>query len=126
MMMMGVDSVEYHEHTVAGRTDDPVTAAAAYYASRGETPMTWGGQGCSELGLSGEVDLSDYRAIFGVGGAHDPNSGTRLVACRRPGLELVVSPHKSVAELGVIGRAEHMHLIVDAERDATLTTWTGW
>ena len=42
------------------------------------------------------------------------------MACRRPGLELVVSPHKSVAELGVIGRAEDMHAIVDAERDATL------
>jgi hypothetical protein len=47
-------------------------------------------------------------------------SGERLVACLRPGLELVVSPHKSVAELGVIGRAEHMHQIVDAERDATM------
>ncbi len=32
----------------------------------------------------------------------------------------MISPHKSVAELGVIGRAEDMHLIVDAERDATL------
>ena len=47
-------------------------------------------------------------------------SGERLVACLRPGLELVVSPHKSVAELGVIGRAEDMHQIVDAERDATM------
>ena len=35
-------------------------------------------------------------------------------------MELVVSPHRVVAELGVIGRAEHMHLIMDAERDATL------
>ena len=120
MSMMGVDSVGYHEHTVAGRADDPVIAAAAYYASRGETPMTWGGRGCSLLGLDGEVDLADYRAVFGVGGAHDPKTGTRLVGCRRPGLELVVSPHKSVAELGVIGRAEHMHAICDAERDATL------
>ena len=32
----------------------------------------------------------------------------------------MVSPHKSVAELGVIGRAEDMHRIVDAERDATM------
>ena len=32
----------------------------------------------------------------------------------------MVSPHKSVAELGVINRAEDMHEIVDAERDATL------
>ncbi len=120
MRMMGVDSVEYHEHTVAGRGDDPVIAAAAYYASRGETPMVWGGRGRGLLGLDGEVDLGDYRAIFGAGGAHDPATGTRLVGCRRPGLELVVSPHKSVAELGVIGRAEDMHVIVDAERDATL------
>jgi conjugative relaxase-like TrwC/TraI family protein len=120
MRMMGVDSVEYHEHTVAGRGDDPVAAAAAYYASRGETPMTWGGSGRGLLGLEGEVDLGDYRAVFGVGGAHDPASGRRLVGCRRPGLELVVSPHKSVAELGVIGRAEDMHEIADAERDATL------
>jgi conjugative relaxase-like TrwC/TraI family protein len=120
MRMMGSDSVEYHEHSVALRGDDPVVAAAAYYASRGETPMTWGGSGRALLGLDGEVDLVDYRAIFGVGGAHHPGSGARLVACRRPGLELVVSPHKSVAELGVIGRAEEMHAIVDAERDATL------
>ncbi len=118
--MMGADSVEYHEHSVALRGDDPVAAAAAYYASRGETPMAWGGSGRTLLGLDGEVDLADYRALFGVGGAHHPASDERLVACRRPGLELVVSPHKSVAELGVIGRAEDMHAIVDAERDATL------
>jgi conjugative relaxase-like TrwC/TraI family protein len=120
MRMMGIDSVAYHEHTVAGRSDDPVAAAAAYYASRGETPMAWGGFGRRLLDLDGEVDLDDYRAVFGAGGAHDPRSGRRLVACRRPGIELVVSPHKSVAELGVIGRAEDMHRIVDAERDATL------
>ena len=40
--------------------------------------------------------------------------------CLRPGMELVISPHKSVAELGVIGRAEDMHLVLDAERDATM------
>jgi hypothetical protein len=38
----------------------------------------------------------------------------------RPGMELVVSPHKSIAELGVIGRVEDMHTILDAERDATM------
>jgi conjugative relaxase-like TrwC/TraI family protein len=120
MRMMGVDSVVYHEHTVAGRADDPVAAAAAYYASRGETPMVWGGSGRVRLGLEGEVDLADYRAVFGVDGARHPTTRARLVSCRRPGLELVVSPAKSVAELGVIGRAEDMHAIADAERDATL------
>ena len=38
----------------------------------------------------------------------------------RPGMEVVISAHKSVAELGLIGRAEDMHQIMDAERDATL------
>ena len=75
MRMMGVDSVDYHEHTVAGRGDDPVMAAAAYYASRGETPMVWGGRGRALLGLDGEVDLAEYRALFGPGGAHDPHNG---------------------------------------------------
>ncbi|MGO9962992.1 MAG: relaxase domain-containing protein [Acidimicrobiales bacterium] len=120
MRMMGVDSVEYHEHTVAGRGDDPVAASGEYYSSLGETPMSWGGSGCGLLGLAGEVDIADYRAVFGIGGAHDPRTGRRLVGCLRPGLELVILPHKSVAELGVIGRADDMHEIVDAERDATL------
>ena len=39
MAMMGLGSVGYHEHTVAGRGDDPVAGALEYYASRGETPM---------------------------------------------------------------------------------------
>ena len=35
-------------------------------------------------------------------------------------MELVIAAHKSVAELGVLGRAEDVHAIIDAERDATL------
>jgi conjugative relaxase-like TrwC/TraI family protein len=35
-------------------------------------------------------------------------------------MELVIAAHKSVAELGVVGRAEDMHRIMDVERDATL------
>jgi hypothetical protein len=53
--------------------------------------------------------------VFATGGAHHPLGGQQLVGCLRPGVELVVSPHKTVAELGVIGRAEDMHKIVDAE-----------
>ena len=62
----------------------------------------------------------DYEAIFGPGGARDPRTGERLASTRRPGMEVVISAHKSVAELGVIGRAEDMHRIMDAERDGTL------
>ncbi len=120
MRMMGAHSVAYHEHTVAGRGDDPVANALDYYSSRGETPMSWGGSGAALLGLEGEMDMADWRARFGPGGPHHPGGGERLVACMRPGMELVVSPGKSVAELGVIGRAEEMHSILDAETAATL------
>lgn len=118
--MMGSHSVAYHERTVGGRGDDPVASALDYYASRGETPMSWGGSGAALLGLEGEINLDDWRALFATGGPHHPESHERLVRCLRPGMELVISPGKSVAELGVIGRAEDMHAIADAERDATM------
>ena len=44
----------------------------------------------------------------------------RLAATRRPGMELVIGAHKSLAVLGVVGRTEDMHAVMDAERDATL------
>ncbi len=61
-----------------------------------------------------------FHALYRPGGAVDPTTGERLVRTRRPGMELVIAAHMSVAELGVIGRVEHMHRILDAERDATL------
>jgi conjugative relaxase-like TrwC/TraI family protein len=120
MRMMGAESVGYHRETVMGRADDHRGAALGYYASRGETPLVWGGSGADSLGLRGAVDDRSYDAVFGPGGACDPVSGRRLVAAKRPGIELVISAHKSVAELGVLGWAEDMHRIMDAERDATL------
>ncbi|MDQ3575355.1 MAG: relaxase domain-containing protein [Actinomycetota bacterium] len=120
MRMMGADSVDYHRSTVLARGDDHPGQALAYYASRGETPLLWGGRGAQALGLEGAVTEAQYEALFGPDGACDPTTGERLVNTKRPGLELVISAHKSVAELGVIGRAEDMHRIMDAERDATL------
>jgi conjugative relaxase-like TrwC/TraI family protein len=120
MRMMGTESVEYHRATVLERADDHPGMALEYYASRGETPLVWGGSGAVSLGVSGQVSLESYEAVFGPGGARHPATSERLVATRRPGMELVSSAHKSVAELGVIGRAEDMHAIMDAERDATL------
>jgi conjugative relaxase-like TrwC/TraI family protein len=120
MRMMGAESVEYHRATVLERVDDHPGMALEYYASRGETPLMWGGSGTASLGVSGPVSPEAYEAVFGPGGAHHPDTSERLVSTRRPGMELVISAHKSVAELGVIGRAEDMHAIMDAERDATL------
>lgn len=50
MRMMGVDSVAYHRSTVLERGDDFPVQALAYYASRGESPLVWGGEGAARLG----------------------------------------------------------------------------
>jgi conjugative relaxase-like TrwC/TraI family protein len=121
MRMMGAESVAYHRETIIERADDHAGQALEYYASRGETPLVWGGAGAEAFGLEGSVTDAQYDALFGPGGAVDPTTGERLVQTTRPGLELVISAHKSVAELGVLGRAEDMHSIMDAERDATLS-----
>jgi conjugative relaxase-like TrwC/TraI family protein len=120
MRMMGVDSVGYHRSTVLERADDHPGAALGYYTERGESPLVWDGSGADRLGLQGQVRPEQYEALFGPGGAIDPITGVRLTATKRPGMELVVSAHKSVAELGVMGRVEDMHAILDAEREGTM------
>jgi conjugative relaxase-like TrwC/TraI family protein len=126
MRMMGVESVAYHRETVMGRADDHPGLAVSYYASHGETPLAWGGSGAEALGLVGAVMDAQYDRVFGPGGFSDPTTGTRLVSTSRPGIELVVSAHKSVALLGVIGWADHMHSILDAETEATLGFLDDW
>jgi conjugative relaxase-like TrwC/TraI family protein len=123
---MGADEVAYHRETVIGREDDHPGAALDYYGSRGETPLRWGGGGADRLGLAGEVSPDAYEAAFGPGGFRHPATGERLVATRRPGFELVVSAHKSVAVLGVIDRADEMHSILDVETTATMDWLDRW
>ncbi|MGH9135485.1 MAG: MobF family relaxase [Acidimicrobiales bacterium] len=126
LRLMGVDSVEYHRATVLGRDDDHAGQAVLYYGSRGETPLVWGGRLADRLGLVGAVNDAGYDAIFGPGGARDPHLGTRLAKTKRPGVELVVAAHKTVAILGLVGRVEDMHAILDAESDATLAFLDEW
>jgi conjugative relaxase-like TrwC/TraI family protein len=126
LRVMGADSVAYHRETVVGREDDHPGRALDYYGSQGETPLRWGGALPAELGLRGEVTLEGYEAAFGPGGFRHPDTGERLTATERPGFELVIGPHKSVAVLGVIGRAEDMHAILDTETTATLRWLERW
>jgi conjugative relaxase-like TrwC/TraI family protein len=123
---MGADSVEYHEQTVLGRADDHPGQALDYYGSRGETPLRWGGAGAARLGLAGEVTPEAYRLAFGPGGFRDPLTGQQLVRTSRPGFELVISAHKSLSLLGVMGCADDMHSILDAETAGTLDYLDGW
>jgi conjugative relaxase-like TrwC/TraI family protein len=122
MAMMGQKSVDYHRATVIERGDDFAAHSLEYYASRGETPLVWGGSGAEAVGRRAgrAVTPDEYQALFAPGGARDPASGMRLVATTRPGMELIVSAQKSMAELGLIHLGDVMHGLLDAERDATL------
>ncbi|MGH9252832.1 MAG: MobF family relaxase, partial [Acidimicrobiales bacterium] len=123
---MGLDEVAYHQATVVGRDDDHPGRALDYYGSRGETPLRWGGDGVARLGLTGEVTPEAYEAAFGPDGFRHPATGRRLVTTRRPGFELVVGAHKSVAVLGVIGHEDAMHSILDVETAATMRWLDDW
>ncbi len=123
---MGAHEVAYHEATVLGRDDDHPGQALDYYGSRGETPLRWGGAGAQRLGLQGEVAREAYLSAFGPGGFRDPLTGQQLVRTKRPGFELVVSAHKSLSLLGVAGRADDMHAILDAETAGTVSYLDAW
>ncbi len=101
MRMMGADSVAYHRATVIDRADDHPGAALELLHRRGAS-RRWRGVAAARPGsASTATSLPEhYEDMFGPGGARDPITGQRLAATKRPGLELVVSAHKSVAELG--------------------------
>jgi conjugative relaxase-like TrwC/TraI family protein len=117
---MGADSVAYHEKNTVDRADDFAGRALDYYGSRGETPLFWGGNVAKRLGLEGVVTRDAYREAFGPGGFRDPLTGERLVNTKIPGYQIVVSAHKSIALLGLLGRADDMHAILDAETSGTM------
>ena len=100
---MARETLDYHRSSVLDGADDHRGMALDYFTEGGEQRMVWGGSAAARLGLHGPVLGADYDRVYGPGGARD-DRGIRLAATRRPGLELVISLDKSVAELGVIGR----------------------
>jgi conjugative relaxase-like TrwC/TraI family protein len=124
--VMGAASVEYHRQTVLGREDDHQGQALDYYGSRGETPLVWAGSAATDFGLSGVVTDEQFDAVFGPGGFRHPTTGDQLVKTTRPGFEMVISAHKTTSMLGVIGRADDMHAILDAETDHTMAWLDQW
>ena len=126
MEIMGSKSVRYHAENVMGRADDhPGRRPRVLRIQGGDPAFAGGDQGLRPWVSKGAVTDHQCVSIYGEGGAKDPVTGERLVHTKRPGMEIVIAAHKSVAELGVIGRAEDMHAIVDAERTPPWDTWTG-
>jgi TrwC relaxase len=129
MRMMGRESVAYHRQTVIGHGDDFPGQALAYYASRGVTPLMWVAAGPARWACPGRSRPRGMRRSSGpaapairaaVSGWYRGAGRAWRSSYRRtnrwPSWGLSRAEHM----LGVNGRAEHMHLVMDAERNATL------
>ncbi len=100
-----------------------------YYTGAGEAPGVWVGNGVESLGLVGEVEPSDLRAVLAglaPGTGLTPN-GTTLHAHRRrvPGFDLTFSVPKSVSVAYALADRRVQHLIVTA-CEAALAETLGW
>ena len=93
---LGAGQEGYYLDAVAQGVED-------YYLGHGEAPGRWVGSTSARLGLDGEVDAQDLRAV--LEGWH-PQDGVPLVQVRRdrvPGFDLTFSAPKSVSVLFGLG-----------------------
>lgn len=121
--MLGIASLatggaEYYLEAVAGGRED-------YYLGSGEAPGVWAGRDAETLGLTGEVDADDLRALLD---GDDPVSGVRLARTRKgrtPGFDLTFSAPKSVSILHALG-APDISRAVRAAHDRAVAEALGW
>ena len=92
-----------------------------YYTGAGEAPGYWTGGGVAALGLTGEVDRRDLRAVLAglaPGTGLSPNGTTLRPHPRRvPGFDLTFSVPKSVSVAYALRDRRVQQLIVEAVRD---------
>jgi conjugative relaxase-like TrwC/TraI family protein len=100
----------YYSRQVAAGRDD-------YYSGKGEAPGEWAGRGAASLGLEGEVDPDDFRALMG---ATDPGDGTALADGRGSiaAFDLTFSAPKSVSVLYAVADDSTSRALRDAHDEA--------
>ena len=100
-----------------------------YYTGAGEAPGVWAGGGVESLGLVGEVEPADLRAVLAglaPGTGLTPNGTTLRAHPRRvPGFDLTFSVPKSVSVAYALADRRVQHLIVTA-CEAALAETLGW
>lgn len=83
--------------------DSVASGAEDYYAGEGETPGEWTGSAASELGLDGEVERAQLRAV--LAGLH-PETAEQLPRLLRsdrvPGFDVTFSAPKSVSVIWAV------------------------
>jgi conjugative relaxase-like TrwC/TraI family protein len=100
-----------------------------YYTGAGEAPGVWVGSGVECLGLVGEVEPADLRAVLAglaPGTGLTPDGTTLRAHPRRvPGFDLTFSVPKSVSVAYALADRRVQHLIVTA-CEAALAETLGW
>ncbi len=100
-----------------------------YYTGAGEAPGVWVGNGGDSLGLVGEVEPADLRAVLAglaPGTGLTPNGTTLRAHPRRvPGFDLTFSVPKSVSVAYALADRRVQHLIVSA-CEAALSETLSW
>jgi len=100
-----------------------------YYTGAGEAPGVWVGSGVESLGLVGEVEPADLRAVLAglePGTGLTPNGTTLRAHPRRvPGFDLTFSVPKSVSVAYALADCRVQHLIVTA-CEAALSETLAW
>lgn len=85
-----------------------------YYSEDGRAPSAWWGTGADALGLHGEVDSSDFRALL-EGRLQDGTEMHRGGEGRTAGLDLTFSAPKSLSMQALIGASTEL---LDAHQQA--------
>ena len=100
-----------------------------YYTGNREAPGRWTGAAAERLGLTGEVDPADLRAVMAglaPGTGLTPNGTFLKVHPRRvPGFDLTFSVPKSVSVVYALGDHRVQHAVVEAGQ-AAVADALGW
>ena len=115
---LGAGQEGYYLDSVAQGVED-------YYFGHGETPGRWMGSAAALLGLDGEVDAPDLRAVLE---GRSPVDGTRLIQARKdrvPGFDLTFSAPKSVSVLFGLGDPDTVRAVRTAH-DRSVDAALGW
>jgi hypothetical protein len=99
-------NADYYEREVVDGAED-------YYVGSGEAPGRWVGSLAAELGLDGNVDGDQLRALFEL---RHPLTDEALLSTRatKPGFDVTISAPKSVSVLWALGDAGTSATVVDS------------
>lgn len=109
------------------RPGRPARGPIDYYLDPDEPPGRWWGSGCAALGLEGEVDGDQLRALLD---ARHPSTGTRLGrgfgASSARGFDATFSAPKSVSVLWALTPDPWVRAEVLAAQDAAVVAALAW